>query len=94
MVELEDIIIKINDVKHLLDKQKRSFENIENTKMKISSLVNNEGQTQRKLLAKILKYFLIIINTNVVILYLCRTYNRRRQVCKRVVNHIIRKVNK
>ena len=62
MVELEDIIIKINDVKHLLDKQKRSFENIENTKTKISSLVNNEGQTQRKLLAKIFKYFLIIIN--------------------------------
>ena len=94
MVEMEDIIIKMNDVQHLLDKQKSSLENIENTKMKISSLVNNEGQTQRKLLAKILKYFLIIINTNVVILYLCRTYNRRRQVCKRVVNHIIRKVNK
>ena len=93
MVELENISFKLIDMQILLDKQKRSLVNIENSKMKIHSLVNNVGWTQRKQLSKILKYILTIICRYYFILYLCRTYFGRRQVSQMIGNHIIRKVS-
>jgi hypothetical protein len=47
---------KLNDLQLLHDRQKSSLQNIESAQMEISSLLNNEGQTQRRLLAKMLKY--------------------------------------